>query len=162
MGLQAKILWLWLLWFLALGLFLLGVLSPIMTIEQFYLFEDQFSVLTALNLLFDDGQAGLALLIGCFSLLLPLLKLLVLARAIREYAESGQVTGTLLHWIHRYGRWSMLDVFVIAVLIVGFKLSAFASIQLHLGLWAFAGGLLLMLVLTSVLQRLRQTSETAH
>lgn len=144
-----------LLWLLAAASFLIGVVTPVMSIQQFYLFEDSFSILSALALLFADGQKALALLIGVFSLGVPLLKFWVLGKAIADYRQQGQVNSRTIQWIHRYGRWSMLDVFVIAVLIVGVKLSAFASVTLHFGLWAFTAGLLLLLLLTSALNRLR-------
>lgn len=124
-----------------------------MSIRQLYIFEDQFSVVSALFLLMDDGQVLLALVIGLFSLVMPLLKLCVLARALSSFKFDNSHKSTILNWMHRFGRWSMLDVFIVAVLIVGVKLSAFASVELHMGLWAFSLALIQLLVLTSLVQR---------
>lgn len=124
-----------------------------MSIRQFYLFEDQFSVMSALNILASDGQILLALVISLFSVVMPVLKLGVLAKALYSFRTESQSKSAILDWMHRFGRWSMLDVFIVAVLIVGIKLSAFASVELHVGLWAFCLALLLLLVLTSLVQR---------
>lgn len=140
-------------WWLALISFVLGISLPVMSIRQFYLFEDQFSIMTAIGLLFSDGQGWLAVLIALFSLGLPVFKLWMLLTGIRQLKRDGRVTSRCLQWIHRYGRWSMLDVFIVAVLVVGIKLSAMVSISLHPGLMAFALSLLLMMLLTSLLQR---------
>lgn len=146
---------LWSVWFLALVCFLFGLFLPIMSIRQFYLFEDQFSILSALLLLVKDGQVILAVIIFLFSVVMPLFKFCAFASALFSYQKLNSIASRAIDWIHRFGRWSMLDVFVVAVLIVGVKLSAFASVELHLGLWAFSGALMLLLVLTSMVQRLQ-------
>lgn len=150
---------LWALWVSASACFVVGVLSPVMSIRQFYLFEDEFSVVSALFVLAEDGQFFLAFIIGLFSVVVPVLKSWVLAKALYTFKENTSTSATshkpiILEWMHRFGRWSMLDVFVVAVLIVGVKLSAFASVELHTGLWAFCAALILLLVLTSLVQRL--------
>lgn len=150
---------LWAVWGLATACFIVGVFSPIMSIRQLYIFEDQFSVISALFLLVGDGQVFLAVIIGLFSLAVPLLKLCVLAKALSSFKSDNNDKLIILDWMHRFGRWSMLDVFVVAILIVGVKLSAFASVELHTGLWAFSLALLLLLVLTSRVQRLLENRK---
>ncbi len=148
---------LWCLWLAALLCFLIGIISPIMSIRQLYLFEDEFSVLSALGLLAQDGQYLLSFIIGAFSVCMPVFKFIILAKVLSVSQQAKpQQQSKILEWMHRCGRWSMLDVFVIAVLIVGVKLSAFASVTLHIGLWAFSGALILLLVLTSLVQRLQR------
>jgi paraquat-inducible protein A len=50
--------------------------------------------------------------------------------------------------MHEYGRWAMLDVMVVAVLIMTVKLGAVASIHIHSGLYIFAAAVLLIMFLT--------------
>ena len=54
----------------------------------------------------------------------------------------------LLHLMHEYGRWAMLDVMVVAVLIVTVKLGALASIEIHPGLYIFGLAVLLIMYIT--------------
>ena len=50
--------------------------------------------------------------------------------------------------MHDYGRWAMLDVMVVAILIVTVKLGAIASIQVHAGLYVFGIAVLLIMFIT--------------
>ncbi len=144
--------WLWLIATLA---FLFGIALPIMTIEKFWLLQNRFSILSAVWQLWVEGRYGLLLLIGCFSLLLPLLKLAVIGQALLQLPAADVRSSKLLHWIHAVGRWSMLDVFVVAVMVVSVKLSAVAAVQMHAGLYAFALSILLTMLLTGRLLRLQ-------
>ena len=51
--------------------------------------------------------------------------------------------------MHEYGRWSMLDVLVVAVLIVAVKLGPIASIEVHYGLYVFGIAVLLIMYITN-------------
>jgi paraquat-inducible protein A len=51
--------------------------------------------------------------------------------------------------MHLYGKWSMLDVFVVAVLVVAVKLGAIADVDMRYGLYAFAASVLLTMYITS-------------
>jgi paraquat-inducible protein A len=51
--------------------------------------------------------------------------------------------------MHLYGKWSMLDVFVVAVLVVAVKLGAIADVEMRFGLYAFAASVLLTMFITS-------------
>ena len=57
---------------------------------------------------------------------------------------------TLLNLMHDYGRWAMLDVMVVAMLIVTVKLGAIASIQIHPGLYVFGAAVLLIMLITQL------------
>ncbi len=50
--------------------------------------------------------------------------------------------------MHEYGRWAMLDVMVVAVLIVTVKLGAIATIQVHAGLYIFGASVVLLMFIT--------------
>jgi paraquat-inducible protein A len=51
--------------------------------------------------------------------------------------------------MHLYGKWSMLDVFVVAVLVVAVKLGAIADVEMRFGLYAFAASVLLTMFITA-------------
>ena len=54
-----------------------------------------------------------------------------------------------LHWMHLYGKWSMLDVFVVAILVVAVKLGAIANVEMRYGLYAFAASVLITMFITA-------------
>lgn len=131
---------------LALLLLLAGISLPLMTVEQLWLFENRFSLWSGLIQMADEGRWLLALLVGGFSILLPLVKLSILLRVLMSSdATHSQVW---LVRMHHYGKWSMLDVFVVAVLLVAVKLGALAEVRVHVGLYAFAASVLLTMAIT--------------
>ena len=65
-----------------------------------------------------------------------------------------QNTKKVLELMHRFGRWSMLDVFVVAILVVVVKLGAIGDVEKHLGLYAYAGAAILIMLLTNKIVKL--------
>jgi paraquat-inducible protein A len=51
--------------------------------------------------------------------------------------------------MHLLGKWSMLDVFVVAVLVVTVKLGAMASVEARYGIYAFTAAVFLTMYITS-------------
>ncbi len=140
---------------IASGLFIFGVFLPMITISKFFIVKNSFSVASGLLQLLKDGQLLLFLVVGGFSVLLPILKIYVLFKLLYDNAASNHQVERYLHLMHEYGRWAMLDVMVVAVLIVTVKLGAIASIQVHLGLYVFGGAVLIIMLITSETVRIR-------
>jgi paraquat-inducible protein A len=127
----------------------LGLVSPIVTLEKFVLFENTFSVLSGLVALLKEGQVFLFLIIGGFSILLPILKLCMLFKLVDPNPNSRMQFQKHLKLMHDYGKWSMLDVFIVAVMVVAVKLGAIANIKMRFGLYAFAAAVLLTMYVTA-------------
>ncbi len=130
-------------------LLLIGLVSPIITLTKFVLIENTFSVLSGVVELLREGRIFLFLIIGVFSVVLPILKLGVLYQLVSKTEVTKEKVLKLLHWMHLYGKWSMLDVFVVAVLVVAVKLGAIADVEMRFGLYAFAGSVLLTMFITA-------------
>ncbi|MGD2074679.1 MAG: paraquat-inducible protein A [Gammaproteobacteria bacterium] len=126
-----------------------GLVAPVVTLKKFVLVENTFSVLSGVVQLARDGQWFLFFIISGFSILLPMLKIGVLYRLVSRCRASDDRMHRYLHWMHVYGKWSMLDVFIVAVLVVAVKLGAIASVEMRYGLYAFAGSVLLTMVITA-------------
>jgi len=126
-----------------------GLLAPIITLTKFVLIENTFSVLSGVIELLKEGKLFLFLLITGFSIVLPVLKLWILYRLVSKSAAMEKSVRKLLHWMHLYGKWSMLDVFVVAILVVAVKLGAIADVEMRFGLYAFAASVLLTMYVTS-------------
>ena len=90
--------------------------------------------------LFEAGMPGIAIIVFVASLLVPLFKVLVLAVIYwRAARENNPLLSTrayrLVYWI---GRWSMLDVFVVALLAAVVEFGNLARVEPGPGVLAFA------------------------
>lgn len=138
----------WLL-MLATGLFLLGIFLPMLTISKFIIVSHSFSVISGVIELLRNGQVLLFVVVAGFSIVLPLMKIGVLFKLLGTGHMETPKTKRYLHLMHEYGRWAMLDVMVVAVLIVTVKLGAIASIEVHWGLFVFGASVLLIMLITN-------------
>ena len=126
-----------------------GLQAPILTLEKFYLFSNSVSLLSALEQLADEGEWGLFGLIGLFSVVFPVIKILLLLAVWNLDRASGTAHQRRLHWLGVYGKWSMLDVFVVALVVVSVKLGALAEARVEIGIYAFAASVVLTMLLSS-------------
>ncbi len=151
-------------WLLVLACILLaiGLVTPMLTLTRFVFFEDSFSVLSGIVELFDSGKYGLFVIIGLFSIVLPILKIAVLFKLLASRTGSAKHMQRYLHLMHDYGRWSMLDVLVVAILIVTVKLGAIASIEIHAGLYVFGIAVLLIMFITQRVVKLTDEAAVKH
>ena len=138
----------WLL-LVACVLLILGLGAPMLTISQFVVIRSSFSVLSGISELFINGHLLLFLLVTLLSLVLPILKIWILFIIVSNKRGNSTSIKRYLHLMHDYGRWSMLDVLVVAILIVMVKLGTIASIQIHFGLYVFGAAVLLIMFITN-------------
>ncbi|MCP3867302.1 MAG: paraquat-inducible protein A [Gammaproteobacteria bacterium] len=134
----------------------IGLVAPIITLNKFVLVHNTFSILSGIYQLLEEGQYFIFLIITGFSVIIPLLKLSVLYLLVSNTRTSSKRTRKYLHWMHLYGKWSMLDVFVVAILVVSVKLGAIASVDMHYGIYAFAGSVILTMYVTARVVRLSE------
>jgi len=138
---------------LALGLLVAGLRLPVLTLEKFYFFSNTVSLWSALTQLSQQREWGLVILLGLFSVLFPIIKLLWLFTLWNLEDAQGGRHRRHLHWLAVFARWSMLDVFVVALLVVTVKLGALAQARVELGVYAFAMSVLLTMVLSAWISR---------
>ncbi len=143
----------WLL-MLAAVFFAMGLFFPMITLSKFIIIENSFSVISGVVELFKNGQFPIFVLVAGFSIVLPVMKILVLFKLLSTSTKQNPKIKRYLHLMHDYGRWAMLDVMVVAVLIVTVKLGAIATIQVHFGLYVFGASVLLIMVVTHKVVRL--------
>lgn len=114
----------------------LGLTLPLMRLDRLYLFTDEPSLIDAVTGLWTDGDRPLAAVVALASIVFPGAKLIVL-----QCAVAG-VEGRLVRRLHALGRWSMMDVLVVALVVFGAKTSGLAEAVAEPGLWAYAGSTL--------------------
>ena len=100
------------------GLLVTGLILPMMTITKLLMFSHSFSVLTGVYELWQNGHYLLFVIVAGFSVVVPFLKLVVLFKLVLHRQRHSPSFDRLLHLMHEYGRWAMLDVMVVAVLIM--------------------------------------------
>ena len=133
----------------SLGLLLYGLQAPILTLEKFYFFSNTVSLLSALQRLAEEKEWGLFVLVGTFSVVFPILKSLILFLVWNFDPSHGERHRRHLHWLASYSKWSMLDVFVVALLVVSVKLGSLAEAHLEAGIYAFAASVILTMLLSA-------------
>lgn len=99
-----------------------------------------------------DGLWGIALIVFTASIVVPLLKLIslgVLLQAVHRGATARRRGLTRLYAFVKFiGRWSMLDVFLVAFLTGAVRFGALASVRPEPGVIAFAAAVVLTIFAT--------------
>lgn len=140
-------------------LFGLGLILPMMTLTKFFVLKNTISVLSSIFTLFSSGSWLLFLVIFGFSVVMPVLKLRLIYVLIKAKGRIDAKTKRWLHLMHEYGRWGMLDVFVVAMVLVAVKLGALAKVEVHVGLYCFGGSVLLMMAMAHRLSKIYEPIE---
>lgn len=139
---------------LTLVLFIIGISTPILTVTKLMVVSNEVSILTGLYELLEEQQYFIFVVIFLFSIILPLVKIYYLYLLSASHAVDNKQYTKYLHLMHRYGRWSMLDIFVIAILIMTVKLGALASVEIEIGMYFFTIAVILLMIITSVMVKL--------
>jgi paraquat-inducible protein A len=139
-------------------LLLIALSMPLMSVEKMVLWKNDYSVIAGIHGLWEQGQYALAVILFFFSVVFPLFKLAMLGFIwfIRLAERKRQ---TVLHWLGILGKWSMLDVFVVAILIVLVKLGPLAKVQPQRGVYWFAAAIFLSMVTSMYVDSLAQKSS---
>ncbi len=133
---------------LALAAFVYGVFTPLMRLEKFWLFNNEYSLYSSLQTLYEHGEIFLLVVLFLFSVLTPLVKMAGSAMLANTSVLFRQRRERFLYWLETWGKWSMLDVFVVALLFVAVKLGALVNVTVLSGLYWFGGAVVLMQLLS--------------
>jgi len=140
---------------LAAVLFLVGILSPSVVVNEFGNTR-QLSLLDGIQVLWATGHTFLAALIFLFTILFPPVKLVLTAAvAIPTLRLAQQTRRRFRKLVESLGRWSLLDVLVIAILIVAIKVRGLVSVKAAWGVYAFTCSIALSMLATHFLTGVR-------
>lgn len=148
----------WLLLFTSI-LLLAGFFIPMLTLTKLIVVSHSFSIVTGVWQLLQEGHLFLFVVVAGFSVVLPIVKIVLLFNLLHPNTTAPGRRKKLLHLMHDYGRWAMLDVMVVAVLIVTVKLGALASIEIHPGLYIFGTAVLLIMFVTQQVVSLLESED---
>ena len=135
-------------WVIVSAMLVVGAILPMFTFSQFYIFNDTFSLASGILYLLAEGEPLLFIIVFSFSILMPTYKMYLLYRLLRGRDGDDTWRRRQLHILHLLGKWSMLDVFVVAILVVTVKLGAIANITVHFGIYLFTLAVLASMLLT--------------
>jgi paraquat-inducible protein A len=137
----------------AFVLFFAGVAVPFFSVTKMWVFENAVSVLSGLVDLARAQEWFLFAIIFLFTIVFPLVKLGVLT-AVWWYRTDGDARADrLLQWESGLGKWSMLDVFVVAILVVAMKSASVAAIRIGIGVYLFTASVILTQFISIRLER---------
>lgn len=119
-----------------------GILSTVLTLQQ-------------------SGNHWLAVLLFVFSILIPMLKTLVTGLTFFARTHHWSLRGLAL--VRHIGKWSMADVFVVAILIAFFAHhgKSLTDTEVQVGLYFFAIYVVMSILATQIIDRVLQRRESS-
>lgn len=132
-------------WALMIGatlLYLPANLLPVLDVESSVKGSQRSTIISGVIQFWQDGDYPVAIIIFSASVLIPILKViaLVFLCIAAQRGSTHPVGTTRLYRITEFiGRWSMVDVFVVAILVGVVQLGAVMSIRPGEGRWRSRG-----------------------
>ncbi len=137
----------------------LGLTLPVIRLTRLYFWTDTHSILSILSALYETDEIFLAGIIFVFSVVFPAIKLLYIALAgTLNTFDPGRRS----RWFKRIewlGKWSMLDVLVLALLIFYAKSTELADAVALPGIYFFAASVIMTMLAYSLIDREGPTPE---
>lgn len=140
--------------FLVLSAFFLalGLVLPLVRFEKLLFFNETPSLLGIVASLWAQDNRMLAVVVVLFSVVFPFAKLVGIAFEATVRVGDAKANGWMSRLLPVLGKWSMMDVMLVALVIFAAKTSGMAEAFTQPGLWFYAASA----VLTGLLQmRLR-------
>ncbi len=140
--------------------YVLGIFWPLMTIEKsifgFKFSGETVSLVSGLAALFDKGDVFLFLIVFFFSIAFPVGKLVVLFR-LWNHPYTADRCEELAHRLAVFGKWSMLDVMVVGLVVVIVKIRGMVAVNVHAGVYLFAVSVILTMLITASIGKMLAT-----
>lgn len=125
-------------------LLFLGVTEPVLKLTKLYFLEDEHSLWSVVRALFHKEEHFLGTIIFVFSIVFPGLKLFyLLVVAVSPPISDRQ---HIMKWMSWLGKWSMLDVLVLALVIFYAKSNELADAATLPGVYYFTGSVVLTML----------------
>ncbi|MGU9849176.1 paraquat-inducible protein A [Pseudomonas koreensis] len=122
---------------------------PIMTVSSLGQ-GDPSTIMSGVIQLVQHGMIPIAAVVFIASILVPTFKLVGIALLLFSVQRCQPLSARQRIWMYRFiefiGRWSMLDIFVIAILVAVVNFGRLASVEANLGAIAFASVVILTML----------------
>jgi paraquat-inducible protein A len=123
--------------------FAAGITLPIMRVSRLILFSRPISILDGVQILLSDNDWVTATIIVVFSIVLPIAKIGALFMCWVRLQQGAFVSSRLLSIVDQLGRWAMLDVLVVALVIVLLKTGSFTDATIAPAIYPFLAAIFL-------------------
>ncbi len=141
------------------GLLAAGLSLPTLILTKAVFFTDTYSIWRGIVELWTHSHQVLGAIILLFSIIFPIGKLVALS--VLWTAPLDHIwRRRLLIVLSSLGKWSMLDVFVVAILIVLVKSKDIADAHAGPGIYLFAGAVVLSMIVTEMIERMAKQVPT--
>ncbi len=124
----------------------LGLTMPVIELTYFYVWSDTHSFISIVRALLAEQEIFLAGILVVFSMFFPAIKLVYLLVAYTTMATGGDARNRALNRMAWLGKWSMLDVLVLALVIFYVKSGALTEAAALPGVYFFAGAVLMTMI----------------
>jgi len=124
----------------------LGLTLPVLQLTYFYVWSDTHSFVSIVRALYAEQELFLAGILVIFSMLFPAIKLLYLMIAYTTMAAGGHGRQSVLNRMSWLGKWSMLDVLVLALVIFYVKASSLTEAAALPGIYFFSAAVLMTMI----------------
>ena len=131
--------------FVALPLMIAGLAMPAIPITRLFVFTDTYSIAGAVFAFWSSGNYVLFTFVFFFSLLFPAAKILIAlwAWSVGDEDETGENLKQICRLFAAVSKWSMLDVFIVALTVLAVEGSLLGAADVHLGIVLFAASVVL-------------------
>ncbi|MFD2205467.1 paraquat-inducible protein A [Kiloniella antarctica] len=119
-----------------------GLTIPILKVEKFFLFEDLISIVGAIEQLARSGEYLLSFVILLFSVVFPTMKIMVADYVWRARSVEHKSVQRAVKLIDLLGKWSMLDVFIVGMIVISAKSSGMANATSQPGMYYFGASVI--------------------
>ncbi len=126
--------------YISAALIVTGLILPSVWKPNTFIGGNDYNLLGVVQTLWEAKLPFLALVVIFFSGVFPMAKTITAAIIFRQGAAPSP---KLAHMLNLLGKWSMLDVFLAAVLIGGSQMSYYIGFETRAGLYYFAAGVIL-------------------
>jgi len=128
---------------LSLALLLAGLFRPFTRVTKLWFFDNDVSVYHGLITLFEEREIFLFGILLVFTVIFPFVKISALLTLWLKPGLNTQQMARVHDFVAHLGKWSMLDVFVVAVLVVLIRAGGLATIKAQDGLLLFCASVVL-------------------
>lgn len=132
---------------------------PLMTVERLLFWTSTVTLVRAAGDLFREREIFIFVVLVLFSMVFPIVKI-VAGLWIWARQPMGPGARRAVRFIQALGKWSMVDVFVVALTVVAIKISIVSDVAVHAGVYVFCAAVLATMALMHLLERALSSPHT--
>jgi paraquat-inducible protein A len=125
----------------SLGALVVGLALPAITVRSLFFAQD-FSLFESVLAFLEDGDWFLFVVTFLFSVVFPIAKIVVGLALWFALDATGAYARPVLGWLAAMSKWSMLDVFIIALIVLVADGRLLSSADIQIGAIVFSGAVL--------------------